>query len=282
MICLIDLDSILYKAVYKVVSYRDIKNAIELLGKEEARQWMLKEVYEQGINRVEKQILEIVEYLDSVMVTEVQQSEIFITTNKNCPRKKLAPTYKAKRKKNNYVWLLRNHFMINDAKFSDTLEADDLIQIRAKELGKENCIIVSPDKDLKQIGGFYWSYYKQKVKGFDGEYLLDEYKKPVKEFKQKEPIFISDKEAERLFWCQMLSGDKGDGIDGILPISAKYKKKLVKQYKKNIYCKVGEVNAKKILSDSKNYFIAVAREYILRGQKQDFKINYELLRLGKR
>ena len=262
MICLIDLDSILYKAVYKAVSYRDIKDAIELRGKEEARQWMLKEVYDQGINRVEKEILEIVEYLDSVMVTEVQQSELFITTNKNCPRKKLAPTYKAKRKKNNYVWLLRNHFMINDAKFSDTLEADDLIQIRAKELGKENCIIVSPDKDLKQIGGFYWSYYKQKIKGFDDEYLLDEYGNAEKEFKQKEAIFITDEEAKRLFWEQMLVGDTSDNIKGVY--------------------RIGKVGAKKILDNTKCYWFAVARKYIEKGQKEDFKINYELLRLGKR
>jgi len=40
--------------------------------------------------------------------------------------------------------------MINDAKYSDTLEADDLVAIRARELGVKNCIVVSPDKDLKQ------------------------------------------------------------------------------------------------------------------------------------
>jgi len=259
MVALIDLDSILYKAVYKVVSITEMRKAIALHGKEAARQWLLQEVYEQGINRVEKQILEIVEYLDSVMFEEITESEIFITTCKNSFRKKLSKEYKAKRVKNNYVWLLRSHYMINDAKYSDTHEADDLIARRAKELGKENCIVVSPDKDLKQIGGFYWSYYKVKDKDFEGDYILDEYGKPEKSFKQKEVEYINEEKANYLFWLQMLMGDSTDGIKGLK--------------------RVGIKTAEKILKDSKCLWFTAAREYIKRNQKEDFYINYKLLKL---
>ena len=280
MLALIDLDSILYKAVYKVVSITQMRQAIELHGKEQAKQWLLEEVYNQGINRVEKQVLEIVEYLDSVMFEEISETELYITTCTKSFRKELAPSYKSNRKRNNYVWLLRNHYMINDAKFSDTLEADDLIAIRAKELGKSECIVVSPDKDLKTIGGFYWSYYKEDQYDFQGNVLLDDNGYKVKDFKQREPIYISQKEADLFFWQQVLSGDKGDCIDGITGITPAHKKEILKETGVKVACKVGIGTAEKILADSTNHFIRVAREYIIRGQKDKFKINYSLLKLG--
>jgi len=260
MIALIDLDSILYKAVYKVVSINEMRNAIALHGKEQAKNWLLEEVYNEGINRVEKQIVEIMQHLDDVMFEEVNQSELFITTCTKSFRKEIAPSYKANRKRNNYVWLLRSHYMINDAKYSDTLEADDLVAIRARELGVKNCIVVSPDKDLKTIGGFYWSYYKQKSKDIFGDEIINEFGYAETEFKQKEPIFISESEANYLFWKQMLMGDTSDNIKGLH--------------------RIGEKTAEKILKDKQNLFIATARKYIEKDQKNDFWINYKLLKLG--
>lgn len=257
---LIDLDSILYKAVYRCISFGELRDAIDLLGKEKARQWMLSEVYERGLNRTEKQILEMSEYLENQIFGKIEGVELFITTCKKSYRKALDKQYKAKRKKNNYVWLLRNHYMINDGIHSDTLEADDLIAIRAKELGKDSCIIVSMDKDLKQIGGYYWSYYKQLVKDENGEVIYDEDGFEEREYKQTEIDYITNKEAEYLFWEQMLTGDPSDNIKGVY--------------------RVGKVGAKKILKDSKNYFISVARTYIEKNQKQDFWNNYLLLKLG--
>jgi len=91
MIALIDLDSILYKAVYKIVSINEMRNAIALHGKEQAKNWLLEEVYNEGINRVEKQIVEIMQHLDDVMFEEVNQSELFITTCTKSFRKEIAP-----------------------------------------------------------------------------------------------------------------------------------------------------------------------------------------------
>jgi hypothetical protein len=260
MIALIDLDSILYTSVYKVVSRKHIRDAIILHGKEGARQWMLEQVYNLGLKRVEDRIGEIKLHLEEHTFFDNISFELFITTCTKSFRKALAPSYKGNRKRNNYVWLLRNHYIINDAKFSDTLEADDLIAIRAVELGKANCIVVSPDKDLKTIGGFYWSYYKQKDKDFDGNFILDENGYYEQSFKQKEPIYLTDDDASFLFWQQMVMGDTADNIKGLH--------------------RWGKVKSEKLLKASTCYWFTVARKYIELNQKEDWKINYSLLKLG--
>jgi len=55
------------------------------------------------------------------------------------------------------------------------LEADDLIAIRVEELGRENCIIASIDKDLRTIGGFLWNYQKVAETDLNNEIVLNEY-----------------------------------------------------------------------------------------------------------
>src|SRR5699024_6788894 len=125
-------------------------------------------------------------------------------------RKELEPSYKANRKRNKYVWLLREHYVMNGAYYSDTHEADDLIADRARELGPDNCIIVSIDKDLQQIGGFYFSYYKERVRDENGEFMQDENGWYVRDYKQKDIAFIEPEDAELYFWTQMLIGDNSD------------------------------------------------------------------------
>lgn len=258
-IALIDFDSVLYESVYRIVSFRQIKDALNKFGKEGAKQWLLEEVYNEGLNRAENQLLKMQNYLDDIFFDEIESYEIFITTCENSFRKSLCSTYKANRKKNPYVFLLREHYRHNNAFSHQELEADDLISIRAKELGVGNYVIVSLDKDLKQIGGYYWSYYKIKSKDMDGNFIFDDYDNHVKEYRQKQVEFISLKKAEYLFWLSMLMGDASDNIKGLH--------------------RVGEKTAEKILADSTVHWIRVAREYIKRKQKQDFKINYQLLKL---
>jgi len=260
MILLIDLDSILYTSVYRIVSFREMREALSNYGKEGARQWMNEEVYNEGINRCENELLKIQNKVDSLMMNDVVSVELFITTCKNSFRKKLSTSYKATRKRNKYVWMLRDHYQINGAHFSDTLEADDLIAIRAKEIGVDDCVVVSMDKDLKQIGGYYWSYYKQRSKDSHGNLIMNDFGFYETEYKQKSIDFITEEEANKLFWTQMLTGDTSDNIKGLH--------------------RVGVKTAEKILSDSVVHWIRTAREYISRGQKEDFKINYQLLKLG--
>jgi 5'-3' exonuclease len=259
MILLIDFDSILYTSVYKIVGIGAIRDALEKYGKEGAKQWFLEEVLNEGVNRCENELLKIQNYVDSQILEDVTGVELFITTCSKSFRKELAPTYKSSRKKNNYVWMLRSHYQMSGAHFSDTLEADDLIAIRAKELGKDNCIVISIDKDLKQIGGYYWSYYKTRSKDNDGNFIMNDFGFYDTEYKQKTVAYITDEEADTLFWGQMLTGDSGDDIKGLH--------------------RVGIKTAEKILLNTNCNWFAVAREYIKRNQKQDFKLNYKLLRL---
>lgn len=260
MTALIDLDSVLYKAVYKIVSISDMREAIRKYGKQSAKQWLKEEVYNEGINRCENELLKMQYFLQNIFFEEINAYEIFITTCTNSFRKQLSKTYKSNRKKNKYVWMLREHYRHNDARCSDRLEADDLIAIKAKELGDGNFIIVSPDKDLKQIGGYFWSYYSQKVKDEFGFYVQNEFGFYETEYKQKEVLYISSKEADLYFWSQMLIGDSSDNIKGVKGIGVK--------------------KADKILESTKSPKIAVARAYIKSNQKEDYKINYQLLKLG--
>lgn len=260
MVALIDLDSILYKAVYKIVSIKEMREAITKYGKESAKQWLKEEVYEEGINRCENELLKMQSHLSDIFFEDIASYEIFITTCDKSFRKELSPIYKANRKKNPYVWLLREHYRFNGAENCQYLEADDLIAKRAKELGSSKYVIVSMDKDLKQIGGYFWSYYKVRSRDMQGNYIMNDFGFYETEYKQKQIEFITDAEANYYFWKQMLTGDSTDNIKGLY--------------------RVGEKTAEKILDNVKQYFIAVAREYIKRNQKNDFWTNYKLLKLG--
>src|SRR5690606_31109598 len=173
------------------------------------------EVYNEGINRCENELLKTQKYLQSIFFEEITSFELFITTCTKSFRKSLRSDYKANRKRNNYVWMLRDHYMINGAQHSDIYEADDLIADRAMELGRNNCIIVSMDKDLKQIGGYFWSYYKIRSKDMDGDYIMDEFGGHVTEYQQKEVEYISAEKSEFIFWKQVLTGDSGDNVKGL-------------------------------------------------------------------
>lgn len=260
MTALIDLDSILYKAVYKIVSVSEMREAIKNYGKEAAKQWLKEEVYNEGINRCENELLKMQQYLSSIFFEEITSYELFITTCTNSFRKQISKSYKSNRKKNKYVWLLREHYRHNEARNSDKLEADDLIAIKANELGKGNYIIVSIDKDLRQIGGYFWSYYKVKSKDSFGDLISNEYGFYETEYKQKQVDFINDEDAEKFFWSQMLIGDTSDNIKGVKGVGIK--------------------TSEKILSNSKSFWFTTARKYIEKGQKEDFRINYQLLKLG--
>mgnify|MGYP003677149804 FL=1 len=261
MIGLIDFDSVLYKAVYKIVSFSQMREAIELYGKEKAKDWLLQEVYHEGVNRTENMLLTMQTDAQSIFDKEVLSWELYITTCSNNFRKALTPEYKKTRKRNSYVWLLREHYRMNGAFHSETLEADDLMADRSVELGLGNSLILSIDKDLKTVSGYYWSYYKIRSRDINNDYIVNEFGHYETEYKQNEILFISEEDAELNLYTQMIKGDTSDNISGIKGI--------------------GAVGAKKILGTAKNRFIATAREYIKRDLKDEFRINYKLLKLGK-
>ena len=256
---LIDFDSILYTSVYKVVSVSEMRSAIANFGKEQAKQWLLEQVYNEAINRCENDLLKMQNYISGIFFQEITSWELFITTCNKSFRVDISKEYKAKRKRNKYVWLMREHYKFNEAAHSETHEADDLIARRVNDLGRENCVVISIDKDLKQIGGWLWSYLKTNEKDTYGNIVVNEYGLKNRIYKHEEVSWITQDEAKLFFWTQMLMGDSVDGIQGLKRVGAK--------------------TAEKLLKDVDNYFIAVAREYIKRGQKSDFYKTYKLLKL---
>lgn len=83
------------------------------------------------------------------------------------------------------------------------LEADDVVCALAEYYDQRNeeWIILSPDKDLKQIPGLHYDYKKEGAV----------------------PCRVNHEEASKAFWISMLTGDTSDnvcGIPGIGPVKA--------------------------------------------------------------
>lgn len=142
--------------------------------------------------------------LDELMyriLNDTQSSEYvaYLSGGENF-RKLLYPEYKANRTKVDPPMLgACKEFLVKEweAKFAIGYEADDAIAI---EHNPEKTIIVSIDKDMKQLPGEHYHFVKLE---FD---------------------VVDENTAELNFWTQMLVGDTSDnikGVDRIGPVNAK-------------------------------------------------------------
>ena len=114
-------------------------------------------------------------------------------------RKKIYPDYKGhrmKRKPLGYKRLVNYCRENHNFKLIEGLEADDTIGIEATRHANPNNIIVSPDKDLKQIPSVLWN-------------LTDDV------------VEITKEEGDRWHLVQSLSGDPTDGYSGCPGIGVK-------------------------------------------------------------
>lgn len=135
---------------------------------------------------------------DILEVTEASQYKAFLT-GKNNFRKKINPDYKANRKDKippRYLQQCRE-FLINEwgAEVSEGCEADDLLGFNQTK----DTILCSLDKDLDMIPGLHYNWYRGDI------------------------YEISEIEAIRHFYRQLLIGDRSDnifGIDGIGKVKA--------------------------------------------------------------
>jgi len=102
----------------------------------------------------------------------------------------------------------------------DGQEADDAIGIKAYELPEDSSCIMTIDKDLDMIRGWHYNFVKEDL------------------------YYVTEKEAIKNFYIQILTGDRVDNIPGIKGI--------------------GPVKAKKILENcttEKSLFKAVSEKY---------------------
>ena len=114
-------------------------------------------------------------------------------------RKKIYPDYKGhrmKRKPLGYKRLVNYCRENHNFKLIEGLEADDTIGIEATRHANPNNIIVSPDKDMRQIPSVLWN-------------LTDDV------------VEITEEEGDRWHLVQSLSGDPTDGYSGCPGIGVK-------------------------------------------------------------
>lgn len=184
------------------------------------------EPLEDAIKRADELMLRIMQD------TGAEDYRAFLTGSSNF-RFELFPEYKAGRpEKPIYLQDVRE-FLVTEWKavVTDGYEADDAISM----LAYGDFVICSNDKDLRQIPGQHYNFTTQT-------------------FFEINPI-----EAEYNFWCQMLVGDRVDGVRGIDGI--------------------GVVKASRLLMDQlPEDMEQIVREHY--GDEQDrFYLNFQLLRL---
>lgn len=136
----------------------------------------------------------------------VQTWELFLTGKGNF-RNDVAVTapYKGNRKseKPTHYHLLREYLVLSwGAHVVEGMEADDMLAIRATELGDDS-VIVTLDKDLNQVVGWHYNFVK------------------------KETTYITKPQGLLHFYTQFLTGDSVDNIKGVHGIGPKKALKLL-------------------------------------------------------
>lgn len=135
---------------------------------------------------------------------------LYFSDTKNY-RKEIDPEYKGKRTKRKPVgyrklleWCAQNYRVVRVT----NVEADDALGIDC-HLSPEEFVLISPDKDMKQIS----------CRHFNGE----------------EEFYVGPEEADRFFWTQCLTGDPVDGYKGVPGVGAVGAKKILEKVKDGNY-----------------------------------------------
>lgn len=147
----------------------------------------------------------ISEFLDNLQMMDGIDEVWGYLTGSNNFRNEIAKTapYKGNRvMAKPYHYQLLREYMERAWGFEviDGMEADDAIGIEAYRHEPDEIIIVSIDKDLNMIRGHHYNFVKE------------------------EKYFVTEEEAIRNFYLQILTGDKVDniiGLDGIGPVKSK-------------------------------------------------------------
>ena len=168
-------------------------------------------------------------------------------------RKKIYPDYKGhrmKRKPLGYKRLVNYCRENHNFKLIEGLEADDTIGIEATRHADSSNIIVSPDKDLKQIPSVLWN-------------LTDDV------------VEITKEEGDRWHLVQSLSGDPTDGYSGCPGIGVKRATELLDK-NKNQWEAVCKAYRDRGLSDD-DALLNARLAKILRNENYDHDRNQPIL-----
>jgi hypothetical protein len=155
-------------------------------------------------------IAKVSEFLEELVFTytDVEDCEGYLTGKQNY-RFDIAKTapYKGTRvsEKPKHLGIIRQ-YMIDAWAFSvqEYQEADDAIGIRAYTLGEDDYIICSIDKDLDNLRGKHYNFVKN------------------------QHYTITEEEAIKNFYRQVLTGDRVDNVPGLAGIGPKKADKIIK------------------------------------------------------
>ena len=182
MILLVDADSLIFAACYKKREHKDDERFYTDI--------------EDCKAKFDEQFMSIVNKLEDMYPVE---RVITFSGSKGNFRKLITPVYKANRKVENIPPLLNEmHQFVKDeydSVWGYGIETDDIVAKYwynlSNEIGRDNVMIVSIDKDYKQFPCLIYNYhYKHKV-------VLD----------------ISEEEALYNFYEQMIIGDTADNVN---------------------------------------------------------------------
>ena len=157
----------------------------------------------------------------------IEQIVHFFSTCTNNFRYEIYPEYKANRERTpltELVYLFKGWVideLRNEGEYvstSDEYEADDLIAQAVEVMEEHLPIVCSIDKDLRQIPGCHFDYYKVKV----GE---DEEGNDIRMFRGFS--YTTPQEGRELLLKQLLEGDGVDGIQGVKGLGPKKSAKLL-------------------------------------------------------
>ena len=202
MILLIDADSLIFASCYRAKSDNS------------GLQSIFYENIEDSIVKFDEQYMKIVNDLEDKY--DIQKIITFNGSKGNF-RKQITKTYKANRKLKALPPLLNDmHIYVKEnynSIYGYGIETDDLVAkywyTLTNEVGKENVIIVSLDKDYKQFPAIIYNYH----------------------FKHKTILNISNYEALYNFYEQMICGDQADNVQFFRGKGPAFAKKYYKDCK---------------------------------------------------
>ena len=196
MILLVDADSLIFASCYKKREHKDDERFYTDI--------------EDCKAKFDEQFMSIVNKLEDMYPVE---RVITFSGSKGNFRKLITPVYKANRKVENIPPLLNEmHQFVKDeydSVWGYGIETDDIVAKYwynlSNEIGRDNVMIVSIDKDYKQFPCLIYNYhYKHKV-------VLD----------------ISEEEALYNFYEQMIIGDTADNVNYFKGKGKKYAEKYL-------------------------------------------------------
>jgi len=196
MILLVDADSLIFASCYKKREHKDDERFYTDI--------------EDCKAKFDEQFMSIVNKLEDMYPVE---RVITFSGSKGNFRKLITPVYKANRKVENIPPLLNEmHQFVKDeydSVWGYGIETDDIVARYwynlSNEIGRDNVMIVSIDKDYKQFPCLIYNYhYKHKV-------VLD----------------ISEEEALYNFYEQMIIGDTADNVNYFKGKGKKYAEKYL-------------------------------------------------------